>query len=76
MLLANESGPIGELNVPLQFQRNNVSGHDVYVGTITGARVPMGSTTASEQVDFAISRDSHFGTGSAFVTVIGVPGAQ
>jgi hypothetical protein len=74
MVVPGDSGQIGNLEVPLQFQRTNVSGHEVYVGTVTNAHVPMGDTAASQQVDFAISRDSHFGIGNASVTVIGVPG--
>jgi hypothetical protein len=77
MQLADDSGQvIGNVSVPLQFQRNNSSSLDVYVGTVTNAHVPMGSTPTAQQVHFLISRDGGTGIAGAVVTVIGLPGAQ
>jgi hypothetical protein len=76
MLLPNDTGQVvGFLCVPVQFQRG-IAGYDVYVGTLTNAHVPMGSTTLGRQVNFLITRDDGTGIGGTDVTVIGLPPAQ
>jgi hypothetical protein len=76
MFLPDDTGRIvGTVWVPLQFQASSPGG-DHYVGTVTNAHAPMGTTNLGRLVNFVFDRDGNSGIAFAHVTVIGLPGSQ
>jgi hypothetical protein len=64
---------VGIIRVPLQFQATLSGLTDVYVGTVTNVRAPMGTVTA-RPVNFEWGRNNTSGIAVAHVTVTGLPG--